>query len=139
MTFYCNSVKKCTCLAFFCLLCLFSAPAWANDGFIIKPVNEADQVRLLSSHAWPHSSEQAELMLKLAYLRGLLDAWQLSAIAPKASASVLEDLQGVSLTELVIAIDAYYQQEDENHPLPPASIVLRIIPKYYKEELVNHE
>ncbi len=134
MTSSFNSVKKLSILLLFCLFVLPVPPANAENGFVVKPVQEADQVRLLSFQTWPLGNDNTELMFKLAYLRGLLDAWQLSALAPKATNAVLYDLQGMSLPELLAAVDAHYQQSDEkNAPLPPASVILRIISTSYKE------
>ena len=139
MTFFRNSVKKCALLLLICLINTAFCPAWADNGFTIKPVEEAAQVRLLAAEAWPTTNEQTELVFKLAYVRGLLDAWQLAAVAPKSSQAVLDSLQGINLNELVYALDNYYQQEQAEPKLPPASVILRIIPNNYKERLDNHE
>lgn len=140
MTFFFNSVKKFSVTTLiFCFLSLLPILAVADNGYVVAPVQSSDQVRLLSAQAWPHGTDSAELMFKLAYIRGLLDAWQLASVAPKTTAALLQDLAGLSLTELVAAVDSYYQLEEKNRLIPPSSIILRIIPQHYHKRLDQHD
>lgn len=136
MTFFFNGVKK-FAGAILVLCLLASSIAWADNGFVVNPVQGPEQVRLLPAQTWPPGEDQTELMFKLAYIRGLLDAWQLSTLAPKATSQVLENMQGASLLDLVRALDKYYQ--DKNNQLPPGSVLLRIISPSYKEGAEQHE
>ena len=136
MTPFFNSVKKLTLLIF--LLCLLGpANLYAENGFLLRPVHDPGQVRLLAAGAWPAGEEHEALMFKLAYIRGMIAAWQLSSLAPKATSQVLDNMEGTSLLDLVRELDSCYQ--DKNNQLPPGSALLRIISPNYKEGTEQHE
>lgn len=137
--FPCSIKQNCFILLLFYCISLGSASALAENGFVVKPVEEVDQVRLLSSQTWPAGSGQEELMFKLAYVRGLLDAWQLAALAPKASNAVLHDLEGKNLSSLVNEIDAYYRADPQNYLMPPASVLLRVLPAHVQKRIDNND
>ena len=136
MTFFFNYVKKFAVLAIAALLGLPLA-ARAEAPFVVKPVNEPEEVRLLASGSWPSGNSQGELMFKLAYIRGLVDALQLAALAPQASNQALNDLEGLSLYELAKAVDDYYGVDDQHSEIPPSSVILRIIGQFRMDD--SHE
>ncbi|MDR1397341.1 MAG: hypothetical protein LBJ14_06385 [Desulfarculales bacterium] len=105
--------------------------------FVVKDIDRPEQARLLSSQAWPDGKGQEEIMFKLAYVRGLLDAWQIASLAPQAARQALRDLDGLNLQELAEAVDAYYRADPAHYALPPGSVILRIIAQYRDKEGIN--
>ena len=108
------------------------APGWAvaADPYQVAPVEKGEDLRLLPASAWPPpDSDQAALLLKLTYLRGLMDALQYAQVAPKSTSQALQDLQGLDLNTLAAEVDRYYQADPRRRDLPPAAVVLRILPQ----------
>jgi hypothetical protein len=100
----------------------------AADPFVVAPVKKAEDLRLLPSTAWPPpESDSAEMLIKLTYLRGLLDALQYAEVAPKGASKTLQDLSGMSLTDLAAAVDAYYLADPRRRELPPAAVFFRML------------
>ena len=140
MTVIFNVVKKFAWLAIVILIIANTAcPVCGQGAYVLQPVREVEDVRLLAAGAWPFPGEHTELMFKLAYMRGLLDAWQLSSLMPTASSQVLHDLQGLNIMDLVGAVDNYYAQTPQNQQIPPSSFILRILPQLRRAELKNNE
>ncbi|MFZ5585815.1 MAG: hypothetical protein ACOZHQ_07795 [Thermodesulfobacteriota bacterium] len=107
-----------------------AAPALAADPYVVTPVNKAEEMRLLPSSAWPPpEAEQGGLLLKLSYLRGLMDALQYAQVSPRAATQALNELKGLDLNELAAAVDRYYLADPRRRELPPAAVVLRILPQ----------
>ncbi len=103
-------------------------PAWAAEPFVVAPVKKAEDLRLLPAAAWPPpESDPAEMLIKLTYLRGVLDALQYAEVAPKSSSKVLRDLSGMSLNELAAEVDRYYLADPRRRELPPAAVLFRIL------------
>jgi hypothetical protein len=134
-----NNCKKFAYFSLGLLLCLPVGALAEGQSFVVSPVNSPQEARLLASQAWPEGSSQEETMFKLAYLRGLLDAWQIAALAPQAAKATLTDLQGLSLQDLAAAVDAYYKASPANRSLPPGSVILRAIAPYRSQENPDHE
>ncbi len=114
-----------------CLFYLLASPpsAAAAQSFRVAPVEDPSAVRLLPATAWPPpESDQGQMLLKLSYLRGLLDALQYVEVAPRTAGRVLEKLKGMNLHELAAAIDRYYLLDPRRRDLPPASVLFRILP-----------
>ena len=126
MTFFFNSVKK-FWLALLMLLLLLSPNLSYAQAFIVNPVSEPEDVRLLSCQDWPKGRDQIQLAIKLSYIRGLIDAMQYVNIAPGSANEVLEKLAGYNIIDLATAVDNYYLQNLQEHQLPPASVVFRIL------------
>lgn len=102
--------------------------AGAAEPFVVAPVKKAEDLRLLPATAWPPpESDSAEMLVKLTYLRGLLDALQYVEVAPKSAAKTLQDLSGMSLTDLAAALDAYYLADPRRRELPPAAVFFRML------------
>ncbi|MFH1059336.1 MAG: hypothetical protein V1797_11755 [Pseudomonadota bacterium] len=102
----------------------------AADPYVVAPVDKADQMRLLPASAWPPpEAEQGGLLLKLSYLRGLMDALQYAQVSPKATAEALNQLKGMDLNALAAAVDRYYLADPRRRDLPPAAVILRILPQ----------
>jgi hypothetical protein len=140
MTVIFNVVKKFAWLAIVILIVADTAsPACGQSAYVVQPVQEVESVSLLAAGAWPLQGEHTELMFKLAYIRGLLDAWQLSSLMPKASSQVLHDLQGLSIMEVVGALDNYYAQTPQNQQIPPSSFILRILPQLRRDGREDNE
>lgn len=107
---------------------LWPAAAKAAEPFVVAPVKKAEDLRLLPATAWPPpESDSAEMLVKLTYLRGLLDALQYTEVAPKSAAKALQDLSGMSLTDLAAAMDAYYLADPRRRELPPAAVFFRML------------
>jgi hypothetical protein len=139
MMYYFNNLKKIAGFSLGMILFL-SIPARAGEQpFTVKPVNIPQEVRLLASQAWPEGGSQEELIFKLAYLRGLLDAWQIASLAPQAAREALSDLEGLSLQDLAAAVDAYYKAGSPNRSLPPGSVILRAIAPYRSKDKSKNE
>jgi len=122
-------VNKIGILALFFLLGLvFGVPSAAQQGFSVQlPVNP-EQIRLLPASAWPPpESSQEALLMKLSYLRGLMDALQYCALAPSGAKRVLKGLNGQDLHQLAAAIDRHYLVHPSSRSLPPAAVVWRIL------------
>jgi hypothetical protein len=114
-----------------CLLSgiLTGGAAKAADGFQIKPIEKPEDLRLMPAEAWPHpESEPGEMLLKLSYLRGLIDALQYLEVAPRSASQTLKNCQGMSLQELAATIDRYYLADPRRRELPPAAVLFRILP-----------
>jgi hypothetical protein len=106
------------------------AAARAEEPYLVSPVHNAQDLRLLPASAWhPADADQNEMLLKLSYLRGILDALQYLQVAPKSSAQALNQLQGQGLGELVAAMDQYYLADPRRREIPPISVLLRILPQ----------
>ncbi|MFH1033322.1 MAG: hypothetical protein V1806_02350 [Pseudomonadota bacterium] len=106
------------------------ATARAEEPYLVGPVRQGQDLRLLPASAWhPADADQNEMLLKLSYLRGILDALQYVQVAPKSSGQALKQLQGQGLAELVAAIDQYYLDDPRRKELPPISVLLRILPQ----------
>ena len=98
--------------------------------FVIDQPKEAAQLRLLPSGAWmPAQDDGGNMLLKLAYIRGMVDALAYTHLAPKASAEVLPQLSGMDLNQVAAAVDAYYAADAKHRQLPPAAVIMRILPK----------
>jgi hypothetical protein len=136
MTSFCSNVKKFAYISL--VFCLPGAALAGNAPFVVKDIDRPEQARLLSSEAWPNGSSQEEVIFKLAYVRGLLDAWQISALAPQAARQALRDLEGLSLQDVAEAVDAYYRANPAHYALPPGSVILRIIAQYRGKEGINN-
>jgi hypothetical protein len=135
MTSFFSNVKK---FAYISLaFCLPTAALAESIPFVVKDIDRPEQARLLSSQAWPDGKGQEEIMFKLAYVRGLLDAWQIASLAPQAARQALRDLDGLNLQELAEAVDAYYRADPAHYALPPGSVILRIIAQYRDKEGIN--
>ncbi|MBI4799933.1 MAG: hypothetical protein HY794_14650 [Desulfarculus sp.] len=117
----------------FCLLLWLGpapAPARAEEPYVVAPVQGAQDLRLLPASAWhPGDADQNEMLLKLSYLRGVLDALQYVQLAPKSSAQALTQLKGLGLGELAASLDQYYLADPRRRELPPISVLLRILPQ----------
>lgn len=97
--------------------------------FVINQPKEAAQLRLLPSDAWGAPGDDGgNMLLKLAYIRGMVDALSYTHLAPKASAQVLPQLSGMDLNEVAAAVDAYYAADPKHRRLPPAAVLMRILP-----------
>lgn len=115
-------------LLLFCLIA-FPPKTRAAQSFQVAPVKDPSAVRLLPATAWPPpESDQGQMLLKLSYLRGLLDALQYVEVAPRTAGRVLEKLKGMNLHEIAAAIDRYYLLDPRRRDLPPASVLFRILP-----------
>ena len=102
----------------------------AEGAFQVAPVEKPKDLRLLPSTAWPPpESDRGEMLLKLSYLRGLLDALQYVEVSPQSAGRVLKKLKGMNLHDLAAAIDRYYLKDPRRRELPPAAVLLRIIPQ----------
>jgi hypothetical protein len=140
MTVNFNVVKKFAWLGIVILIIAASAyPVRSQNAYVVQPVREVESARLLAASAWPPQGEHTELMFKLAYVRGLLDAWQLSSLMPKASTQVLHDLQGLTIMDIVSALNNYYAQTPQNQQIPPSSFILRILPQMRRDERKDNE
>lgn len=107
-----------------------AGPALAADAYVVTPVAKAEEMRLLPASAWPPpETEQGGLLLKLSYLRGLMDALQYAQVSPKATSQAVNELKGMDLNELAAAVDRYYLADPRRRDLPPAAVVLRILPQ----------
>lgn len=105
-------------------------PSSADEAFKVAPVEKPKDLRLLPSTAWaPPESDRDEMLLKLSYLRGLLDALQYVEVSPQSADRVLKKLKGMNLHDLAAAIDRYYLKDPKRRELPPAAVLLRIIPE----------
>lgn len=114
-----------------CLLALFlpALPANAQQRYVVAPLNQPSQMRLLPSEAWPPPASGAgEMFVKLSYLRGVMDALQYAQVAPRQCGKVLELLAGRDLTSLAARIDTYYAKDPRRRELPPATVLIRILP-----------
>jgi hypothetical protein len=105
-------------------------PALAAEPFVVRPVTEPEDVRPLPASAWPPpEADQSDLLLKLAYLRGLLDAAQYAEVAPHIIGRVLARLEGKNLHQLAAEVDRYYLDDPGRRDVPPASVVLTVLPR----------
>jgi hypothetical protein len=120
-------------LLFLSFTIIFAAPGSfcaASEAFKVTPVEKPGDLRLLPSTAWSGpESDQGEMLLKLSYLRGLLDALQYVEVAPQSAGRVLKKLNGLDLHQLVAEIDRYYLRDPKRRELPPAAVLFRIIPE----------
>lgn len=100
-------------------------PAWAKDSFLINPVEKPEEMRLLPAYTWPNmeDSEQGKL-LKISYLRGMIDALQYAQLAPKTTGKTLQRLKGLSLNQLAEKLDNFYCEHPEKKDIPPAAVVV---------------
>ncbi len=123
-------VNKIKWLGVLALLGALAAPAGALEPYVVKPVKDPAEVRPLPASAWPPpESDQSDLLLKLSYLRGMLDALQYAEVAPKTIGKVLSELEGMNLHQIAAAIDRYYLADPRRRSLPPASVLLRVLPR----------
>lgn len=112
------------------LILSLGGPALAAEAYVVTPVQKAEEMRLLPASAWPPpESEQGGLLLKLSYLRGLMDALQYMQVSPKATQAAINELKGMDLNEVAAAVDRYYLADPRRRELPPAAVVLRILPQ----------
>ncbi len=112
------------------LVFLLAGAALAYEPFVVRPVKTPGDVRPLPAEAWPPpESEQGGMLLKLSYLRGVIDALQYTEVAPQTVGQVLDKLQGMTLQELAAAIDRYYLADPRRRQTPPASVLLRVLPQ----------
>ncbi|MCB2186513.1 MAG: hypothetical protein KQJ78_08855 [Deltaproteobacteria bacterium] len=96
---------------------------------MVKKVEKPADVRLLPASAWPPpEAERADMLLKLAYLRGLLDALQYVQVAPDAPKQVLRALEGMNLSQVAAQVDDYYLRGQQRRDLPPAAVIFRVFP-----------
>jgi hypothetical protein len=122
------NIIKCICMLI--LLLALAPAAFAQEPYVVKPVQNPDQVRPLPASAWPPpESDQSDLLLKLAYLRGVLDALQYAEVAPKTIGKVLKELEGMNLHQVAAAIDRYYIADPRRRSMPPASVLFRVLPR----------
>lgn len=125
--------RRCLLLALLLAPLLAWGAAWpekakAAEPFVVAPVKKAEDLRLLPATAWPPpESDSAEMLIKLTYLRGLLDALQYAEVAPKSATKTLQDLSGMSLSDLAAAVDAYYMADPRRRELPPAAVFFRML------------
>lgn len=125
-----NKLKMGAVILFGLVLWLGLGPAGAEEPYVVAPVQGAQDLRLLPAGAWhPGDADQNEMLLKLSYLRGVLDALQYVQLAPKSSAQALTQLKGLGLGELVASLDQYYLADPRRRELPPISVLLRILPQ----------
>lgn len=125
-----NNVNIIKWLCILIVLLGLAVSAAALEPYVIKPVQNPGQVRPLPASAWPPpESDQSDLLLKLAYLRGLLDALQYAEVAPKTIGKVLKDLEGMNLHQAAAAIDRYYLADPRRRSMPPASVLFRVLPR----------
>ncbi|MGD8562287.1 MAG: hypothetical protein PVG03_07125 [Desulfarculaceae bacterium] len=114
-------------LALGVMLCTW---AGAEEPFAVAPVTKPDELRLLPANAWPPpESEGGEMLIKLFYLRGMLDALQYVEVAPKSTGKALKKLEGLNLQQLAALVDRFYLADPRRRDLPPAAVVLRILPE----------
>ncbi len=114
--------------ALFLLLAAAAALA-ADAGYVVRPVTEPADVRLLSARAWPPpESDKGEMLLKLSYLRGLMDALQYAELAPSTASQVLAHYKGRGLADLAAQIDRFYMRDPSRRDLPPAAVLFRVLP-----------
>lgn len=124
--------KLCVLIVLF--LCLIGGgwgppSAFGAEEFKIKPIEKAGDLRLMPAGAWPHpESEAGEMLLKLSYLRGLIDALQYMEIAPRNARQTLAKCAGMDLKQLAAQIDRYYLADPRRRELPPAAVIFRILP-----------
>ncbi len=124
------NMLTCITLAGAAVLLLAGLTFAALKPFVIDQPKEAAQLRLLPSDAWGASQDDGgNMLLKLAYIRGMVDALAYTHLAPKASAEVLPQLSGMDLNEVAAAVDAYYAADAKHRQLPPAAVIMRILPK----------
>lgn len=125
-----NKLKAGGVILFGLLLWLGTGPARAEEPYVVAPVQGAQDLRLLPASAWhPGDADQNEMLLKLSYLRGVLDALQYVQLAPKSSSQALTELKGLGLGELAASLDQYYLADPRRRELPPISVLLRILPQ----------
>lgn len=114
---------------------LLAPPAQAQEAFVVPSVEKPADLRLLPATAWPPAeSDQGEMLLKLSYLRGVLDALQYVEVAPQSARQALIELKGKNLHQLAAEIDAYYLKDPSRRELPPSAVLLRILPKLNKPQ-----
>ncbi|WP_156360575.1 hypothetical protein [Dethiosulfatarculus sandiegensis] len=129
----------CLALSISLLLALcFSNSVWAKQGFIINPVEKTEQLRLLSADAWPHleNSEQGNL-LKISYLRGVIDALQYARVAPKTTEKSLEKLKGLTLQQLAHKLDNFYSENPMKKDIPPAAVIVLYLTGKTRSDAAN--
>jgi len=128
-----TTVKGLGAIWFLACVMFFASPvpyAAAEAAFKVAPVEKPGDLRLLPSNAWsPPEADQGEMLLKLSYLRGLLDALQYVEVAPQSAGLVLKKLNGQDLHQLAAEIDRYYLKDPKRRELPPAAVLFRIIPE----------
>ncbi len=113
---------------FVALFLLFAGFSRANEVFRLGPISDPSQIRLLPAQAWPPpEADQGDALLKLYYLRGIVDALQYAQMDPDTSSRTLKNLKGLDLNELALQVDGYYLTHPENSSLPPASVVLKVL------------
>ncbi|ADK83746.1 hypothetical protein Deba_0371 [Desulfarculus baarsii DSM 2075] len=104
-------------------------PAAAAEPFVIAPPTSGADLRLLPASAWgPPESDGGDMLLKLSYVRGMIDALAYAQVAPRGASQALEGLRGLNLAEAVAAIDRYYLTDPRRRDLPPAAVLLRVLP-----------
>lgn len=108
---------------------LYASSARAADPFSIMPVERPADIKLLPATAWPPpEGDRGQLLLKYAYLRGIVDALQYVELAPDTPGETLKALKGMDLNQLAAAVDRYYLTTPKARDLPPAAVVLRVLP-----------
>jgi hypothetical protein len=110
------------------IMCQFSGIAQAKGAYTVSPVEKSGDVRLLPSQAWPPpEADHGQLLIKLYYLRGILDALQYVELDPDSAARTLRALKGLELNRLAGEVDKYYLSDPKHRDTPPAAVVLRIL------------
>ena len=127
MAFCFGKVIRYACLLVACALAVPAAQA--GEPFKVAPVKKAGDMKLLPASAWPPpESAQGEMLVKLFYLRGVLDALQYAELAPQTASALLTKLAGKTLTELAAEMDRYYLADPRRRELPPAALLIRVLP-----------
>lgn len=127
-----------TAAALFSLLAAAALCA-GEAGYVVRPVAKPADVRLLSARAWPPpESDKGEMLLKLSYLRGLMDALQYTELAPSTAGQVLEHYKGRGLAELAAQIDRFYLRDPSRRDLPPAAVLFRVLPGRGEDKGMRH-
>lgn len=124
-----NTLNK-ICLAL-AVVAVLASGAWAaQEAFVINRPGSGAELRLLPAEAWgPPEADGGNMLLKLSYIRGMIDALSYAQVAPRGSGQALEQLRGQSLSDVVAAIDRYYLADPRRRDLPPAAVLLRILPQ----------
>lgn len=140
MTFFNGTVNRVTLIiALAAIILAFGLGlSLGAEIFIIKPVKQPEDARFFTAQAWTALDKSGDggLVIKTAYLRGLVDALQYSGLAPKASAKALDDLSGLTLSQLLDGLDKYYQDDPRRMDAPPVSVLLRIIAPLHAQDEV---
>ena len=120
-------------ITYACLLVSFvllAEGAWSGEPYKVAPVKNPGDMKLLPASAWPPpESASGEMVVKLFYLRGILDALQYAELAPNTASRLLEKLKGKTLAQLAAELDRYYLVDPRRRELPPAAVLIRVLPE----------